>query len=181
MSEHATARTLRQCVLLLCGFVTLVTPVELLLVNHTQKPTQWIPFVMLVVNLAFLSVMFFKPKSATLLAYRWFALLMLLSALVGVFYHLRGNFEQVQEVAPELSGLALLLEVLRGANPALAPGLFVQIAALGLMFTFRHPSLEQGLKINHPRSHTVPIFAQSGSQLQEPMTDIQTLPEQERA
>ncbi len=162
MSEHATARSLRQCVLLLCGFVTLVTPVELLLVNHTQKPTQWIPFVMLGVNLAFLSAMFFKPRSATLRAYRWFALLMLLSALAGVFYHLRGNLEQVQEVAPELSGTALLLEVLRGGNPALAPGLFAQIAALGLMFTFRHPNLGQGLKMDHLRSGATAIFAQSG-------------------
>ncbi len=137
-----TTLVLRQLVLLLCGFVTLVTPVELLLVSHTQKPTQWIPFGLIALNLLFVALMLYRPTASILKAYRWFALLMLLGALAGVGFHLNGNLQIAREVSPDLSGLALLLEVLRGGNPVLAPGLFVQIAALGLIFTIHHPLLE---------------------------------------
>lgn len=143
MNEHSTARNLRQFSLLLCGFVTLITPIDLLLLGHTQKPTQWIPFVMLAINLAFVAALLARPEPGTLRAFRWFAGLMLLTGLAGVGFHLRGNLEVAQSITPGLSGIPLLLEVLRGGNPALAPGLFAQIAALGLMFAFRHPNLEQ--------------------------------------
>ena len=139
----STSQKLRQFALLLCGFVTLVTPIELLLVNHVQKPTQLIPFALLAINIAFVVAMFFRPETGTLRAYRWFGLVMLFGALTGVGFHLNGNLEIAREINPNLSGVALILEGLRGGNPVLAPGLFVQIAALGLMFTFRHPNLEQ--------------------------------------
>jgi xanthine/uracil permease len=145
MNEHPIARNLRQFALLLCGFVTLITPMDLLLVGHTQKPAQWIPFVMLAINFAFVAAMLARPESGTLRVYRWFAGAMLLTGLVGVGFHLHGNYEMVQQFSPDLSGLSLLLEVLSGKNPALAPGLFAQIAALGLMFTFKHPNLEQAV------------------------------------
>jgi hypothetical protein len=143
MNENTTARNLRQFALLLCGFVTLITPIDLLLVGHTQKPSQLIPFVMLAINFAFVLALFARPESGTLRAYRWFAGVMLLTGLIGVGFHLHGNYEMVQRFSPDLSGIPLILEVLSGKNPALAPGLFAQIAALGLMFTFKHPNLEQ--------------------------------------
>jgi hypothetical protein len=141
MNEHPTARNLRQFSLLLCGFVTLITPIDLLLVGHTQKPAQWIPFVMLAINLAFVAALLARPESGTLRAFRWFSGAMLLTGLIGVAFHLHGNLEVAQSINPGLTGISLALEVLRGSNPALAPGLFAQIAALGLMFTFRHPNL----------------------------------------
>jgi hypothetical protein len=147
MNENTTARTLRKFALLLCGFVTLITPIDLLLVGHTQKPSQLIPFVMLAINFAFVLALLARPEAGTLRAYRWFAGAMLLTGLIGVGFHLHGNYEMVQRFSPDLSGLPLLLEVLSGKNPALAPGLFAQIAALGLMFTFKHPNLEQTQRI----------------------------------
>jgi hypothetical protein len=143
MNEHPTVRKLRLFSLLLCGFVTLITPIDLLLVGHTQKPAQWIPFVMLAINLAFVTAMLARPESGTLRAYRWFAGAMLLTGLTGVGFHLHGNLEVAQNISPGMVGIPLVLEVLRGSNPALAPGLFAQIAALGLMFTFHHPNLVQ--------------------------------------
>jgi hypothetical protein len=143
MNEHPTARNLRLFSLLLCAFVTLVTPIDLLLVGHTQKPSQLIPFVMLAINFTFVLALLARPEAGTLRAYRWFAAAMLLTGLVGVGFHLHGNYEMAQRFSPDLSGIPLLLEVLGGKNPALAPGLFAQIAALGLMFTFKHPNLER--------------------------------------
>jgi hypothetical protein len=195
MNENTTARNLRQFALLLCGLITLLTPVELLLVAHTQKPTQWIPFVMLAVNFAFVVAMFARPDANTLRAYRWFTCLMLLGALAGVGFHLYGNFEVAQSITPGIAGLALLLEVLRGSNPALAPGLFAQIAALGLMFTFKHPNLEQHRNMDRNMDTDLmrqPVaseiaktgfaqsgFAQLGSQLQQPRPQTQPFSEQE--
>jgi hypothetical protein len=45
-----------------------------------------------------------------------------------------------------MKGMDLFSKVMTGAAPALAPGAMVQLGLLGLIYTFRHPALEQQSK-----------------------------------
>jgi hypothetical protein len=65
------------------------------------------------------------------------------AGVLGVYLHLRGNFEFERERDPSLGGSALLWEAMRGATPALAPGALAQLGLVGLAFAFRHPALRR--------------------------------------
>ena len=57
--------------------------------------------------------------------------------------HLRASIEFQREIQPSLSTMALAMKAVRAkAPPALAPGALVQLGLLGLIYTFRHPSLK---------------------------------------
>jgi len=47
------------------------------------------------------------------------------------------------EMHPSQSGWALLWAVMKGATPALAPGMMILLGALGLTYTYRHPQLTE--------------------------------------
>jgi hypothetical protein len=64
-----------------------------------------------------------------------------LAGLVGIFLHVRSNVEFELELRPSIEGRALVVETLRGAIPALAPGAMAQLGLLGLLVCFRHPAL----------------------------------------
>jgi hypothetical protein len=60
----------------------------------------------------------------------------LVSSLLGVFLHYRGNVEFELEQSPRATRWALFREAMMGATPALAPGVMVQIGLLGLLYAF---------------------------------------------
>lgn len=143
-----TVSHLRLMLLALSTFICLMTPVELLLLNHLEKPWQWIPFAALVV-LALANVLVWRRASAGLI--RTYQVLMgalMLVGVLGVFFHLRQNYQMSLELAPEAVGWGRVMETLRGASPALAPGLFAQLGLLGLVFSYRHPALALDPSIN---------------------------------
>jgi hypothetical protein len=45
---------------------------------------------------------------------------------------------------PSRSGFELFREAMMGATPALAPGSMIQIALIGLAYSYRHPRLSRG-------------------------------------
>ena len=67
----------------------------------------------------------------------------LVSGVIGVWLHYKGNMEFEIEMVPSLAGLELFLKASHGAFPALAPGTMIQLGLLGLAYTFRHPALGQ--------------------------------------
>jgi hypothetical protein len=64
-----------------------------------------------------------------------------LAAGVGLYLHLKANVEFELELRPTMADTELILETLKGAIPALAPGVMVQLGLLGLLACFRHPAL----------------------------------------
>ena len=67
------------------------------------------------------------------------------SAVIGVTLHYKANVALQHETRPDLKGLELVTNVITSAAPpALAPGLMLQLALLGLAYTYRHPVLEAG-------------------------------------
>lgn len=61
--------------------------------------------------------------------------------LVGIGFHFLDNWAFEREISPDATSAALVLPVLRGATPLLAPGSLLQLGLVGLVFTYRHPAL----------------------------------------
>jgi hypothetical protein len=72
--------------------------------------------------------------------------LLMVAGIVGTGLHYSANEEFELEGNPDMKGIALLSKILSGAAPALAPGAMIQLGLLGLVYTYRHPALEQGTK-----------------------------------
>ena len=133
--------SLRQLLLLLLFIGILGLSVELLLLRHAESFSQLIPHVTLFIGLLTTAAVSFRPSPATLRAFQLGMLLFLVVGLLGVVLHLKGNVEFALERNPSLSGASLAWKALRGATPALAPGALAQLGLIGLLFTYRHPTL----------------------------------------
>lgn len=114
---------------------------ELLLLGHFDDPWQWVPLVILALVLLATPAVVRRPGPRSLRLFRTLMFGCLVAGGIGVILHLKGNYEWELEQSPELRGLALFWEAIRGATPALAPGAMAQLGLVGLLFTFRHPAL----------------------------------------
>lgn len=127
---------------------------ELLLLEHFDDPWQWVPLVILAVVLLVLPAVFRHPVPRSLRVFRALMVLCLAAGGLGVVLHLKGNVEWELEQSPELGGLALFWEAIRGATPALAPGAMAQLGLVGLLFTYRHPALRARSADGAGHTHT---------------------------
>lgn len=127
------------------------TIIELLLLAHDEDATQMIPLVLLAAGLA---VGVWNAASASRASVRTLQLLMVLfiaGGLAGIFYHYQANAEFQLEMDPALGGSALLWKVLQAkAPPALSPGLMVQLALIGLAYSYTHPALTRAARGEGP-------------------------------
>lgn len=123
--------------LLLFGVVGLA--VELLLLEHTDEPWQWVPLVLLGSGLPLLIAVIRAPGRRTLGVLQALMVLFCVAGVLGVVLHLKGNLEFELELHPDASGWPLYLEVLKGATPALSPAAMAFLGLLGLAFVHRHP------------------------------------------
>jgi len=116
---------------------------ELVLLEHTESWKQWIPLAVLGAGLMTAILVRLRPGRGAFQAFRAMMALFLVSGLLGLYFHYAGNVEFALERTPEVSGLALFWKSLKGATPTLAPGAMVQLALLGLVYAYRHPSLTE--------------------------------------
>src|SRR5688572_6359325 len=119
------------------------TLAELVLLEHTESTTQWIPLVLLAVSMIAAIIAGLRPARVTLLALRGMMATCILAGGIGLFLHYRGNVEFELEMYPGLAGRELFWKSITGATPALAPGTMIQFGLLGLIYTWRHPRLHQ--------------------------------------
>lgn len=134
----------RQLILALVLFGIIGLEIELALLRHAESFSQWLPHIFLLVGLLLTAVVYFRPGPGTLRSFQVLMVLYLIVGALGVFFHLKGNVEFALERNPALSGISLIWKALRGATPALAPGALAQLGLLGLLYTYRHPSLVSG-------------------------------------
>lgn len=139
LSLPSALRTL----LLLTLLVSLTgTLVELLLLEHFEDAWQWAPIALLAASLLALGGYVLERGPVSLNVLRALMVLCLVSGMVGLLLHYRGNVEFELEMYPDLSGWKLFKDSMMGATPALAPGAMVQIGLVGLAWTFRHPAFK---------------------------------------
>jgi hypothetical protein len=136
--------TLRQLLVALVLFGIVGLEVELALLRHADSFSQWLPHICLLVGLIVTTVVYFRPTRAILRIFQVLMVVYLVIGALGVYLHFRGNVEFATERDPSLSGLKLVWKALRGATPALAPGALAQLGLLGLLFTYKHPTLTGG-------------------------------------
>ena len=116
---------------------------ELLLLSHHEDWAQTIPLALMALGTAALSAAAVRPSAGAIRAWRVVACLFIVGGLAGMGLHLRASIEFQREIQPSLSTMALAMKAARAkAPPALAPGALVQLGLLGLIYTFRHPSLK---------------------------------------
>ena len=133
--------SIRQLVLALVFFGIAGLEIELALLRHAESFSQWIPHVVLVIGLLSTLLVFVRPGPTTLRFFKGMMVVFVIVGVVGLYLHYRGNVEFATERDPSLSGIKLLWKALRGATPALAPGALSQLGLLGLIYTYKHPSL----------------------------------------
>jgi hypothetical protein len=120
---------------------SLGTLTELLLLEHFDDPWQYVPLVLLAVGLLEFAWYATSRNATALRVFQWTMALFAVAGAVGVLMHLNGNRVFELEGDPNMGGWALFKATIMGATPALAPGAMVQLALVGLAYTFRHPVL----------------------------------------
>jgi hypothetical protein len=124
--------------LVIAGIIGLIA--ELLLLEHFESLTQWIPLAALIAG--FISSMWlaFRPSPAAIRTFRLVMASFVVAGVAGLYFHYAGNVEFAIERDSALSGISLVWKALRGATPALAPAALAQLGLLGLAYTYAHPA-----------------------------------------
>lgn len=135
-SSDAILAVARRVILLVLLLAMGGISVELLLLEHVGDVWQLIPLCLLVIGIAVVAWHARAPSASSARTLRALMILFVLSGLLGVFLHYRGNVEFELEQNPRATRWALFREAMMGATPALAPGVMVQIGLLGLLYAF---------------------------------------------
>lgn len=120
------------------------TGLELLLLEHFEEWRQLIPLWLIAAALLVLLWHAVRRGPLPLQALQVLMLIFALAGVLGLTLHYRGNSAFELEMYPDLSGLELFRRSMMGATPALAPGTMIQLALIGLAYTYRHPGLSRG-------------------------------------
>ena len=142
-----TVEILRRVLLALLLFGSVGTLAELYLIGHFED-WQRVPIVLLGTSILSILLSVVRPSFATIRLLQSVMALVAVSGPWGLYFHYTGNVEFEREMYPSLEGLGLVWEAIRGATPALAPGMMILLGLLGLAYCFRHPQLTAG-KANH--------------------------------
>jgi hypothetical protein len=138
--------TLRNMILALVCLGTLGLIAELLLQGHYESFTQWIPLIVLGIGLVSTIAVARSKSRGTIRVFQGVMAAFVIAGVLGVYFHLKGNVEWELERDPGLALGPLIWKTLSGATPAFAPGALAQLGLLGLVWAYRHPSLEAQAK-----------------------------------
>ena len=140
-SESDPASTNRAILIwtLLSG--SLGTLLELLLIGHDEMLAQLAPILLLAGAILVVAWVLIAPRLITIRTLQVLMMSFVVSGIVGVALHYKGNETFELEMMPSRAGLSLLSKTLTGATPVLAPGSMALLGVVGLAFTHRHPLL----------------------------------------
>jgi len=117
------------------------TVAELWMVEHTEDPVQFVPFVLCGLGALAAVAVLLRPRRATVWALRASAGLLVLGSLLGGYLHVEGNAALQREINPGAAGMDAVMGALGGPNPLLAPGVLAIAGVIALAATYRHPAL----------------------------------------
>jgi hypothetical protein len=120
------------------------TGTELLLLEHYEDTWQLAPLVLIALALVALAAHALLRRASSMVAIQIVMVLAVASGAIGVGLHYTGNAEFEREMYPSIAGFELFSKSMTGATPALAPGTMTLLGLLGLIYTYRHPSLYGG-------------------------------------
>jgi hypothetical protein len=105
---------------------------ELLFIGHVEDRLQLVPVVLLAGGLVAAAWQAVWPSRTSVLIVRGLMALFVVSGLLGVGLHYRGNHEFEREMYPSMAGIELVRKTLTGATPVLAPGSMALLGLVGL-------------------------------------------------
>jgi DNA uptake protein ComE-like DNA-binding protein len=139
---NSPIESLRRLLLVLLAFGMIGTAADLLLLDHYESGWQLAPLVLIAVGLVMVVWLFLNDGFIAVTAMRAIMACFIVAGITGVVLHYNGNREFQHELDPTLAGWALVTKVMKAkAPPALAPASMIQLGLLGLLYTYRHPSL----------------------------------------
>jgi len=141
MSQSDVTSAIRRYLLLTLTVGMAGMTTELFLIGHVESVQQLIPVVLLGLGVAVLAWHASAPRAITVRTLQVTMVLFLLSGLVGVGLHYRGNLEFELEMYPSMRGFEMIQKTLTGATPVLAPGSMTLLGLIGLTYSYRHPCL----------------------------------------
>ena len=143
LPESTALRTVRRILLAGLWLGTIGTAVELLLLEHYEEWRQLIPLGLLAAGLLALFWHAVHRSATPLRVLQVLMLMFVIAGATGLVLHYRGNAEFELEMYPSKAGWELFRESMMGATPALAPGTMIQLALIGLTYSYRHPLLRR--------------------------------------
>jgi hypothetical protein len=112
------------------------TSAELMLMGHTEGVWQNVPLILIAIGCGALGLVANKRGMTQVRVFQLVLILFVVSGVAGVLLHYKGNAEFELELNPDLSGIALFSESMKGATPALAPGTMILLGALGFGYAY---------------------------------------------
>lgn len=156
MAEGSTVRTLRRLLLAILAIGIAGSAADLLLIEHYEDSWQLPPLALFAIALVVLAWAAVRTGWLAILALRVVMVLFIAAGAAGVLLHYNGNSEFQREIDPGLAGWPLFVKVVTAKSPpALAPGVMVQLGLIGLLYTYRHPALENREWSRHESGATV--------------------------
>lgn len=143
MAPEVIVKRLRWFLLMLAAALFAGAPVELYFAEHYEEQYQKIPFILCGIGLVVVGVVLIYPRRYTLWPARLTMLVIMAGSLLGMYFHINGNFEFELEIRPNATRNDVLMDALRGANPLLAPGILAFAAMVVLIATYYHPALQK--------------------------------------
>ena len=140
-SETDPASTIRAILIWALLGGSLGTLLELLLIGHDEMLAQLAPIVLLAGAILVVAWMLIAPRLTTIRTLQVLMVAFVVSGIVGVGLHYKGNEAFELEMMPSRTGIPLFSKTLTGATPVLAPGSMSLLGVVGLAFTYRHPLL----------------------------------------
>jgi hypothetical protein len=151
LPESTALRIVRRILLAALWLGTIGTGAELLLLEHYEEWRQMIPLGLLAGGVLALFWHAIHRSAAPLRVIQLLMLLFVAAGVTGLVLHYRGNAEFELEMYPSKSGWELVRESMMGATPALAPGTMIQLALIGLAYSYRHPLLRRDADVTNRR------------------------------
>jgi hypothetical protein len=138
----STLSTIRRALFAVLVFGVAATGFDLVLMQHYEDSLQLVPLVLLAVGLAVATWHGVVRSATSVRALQGTMALFLLAGAVGAGLHYRGGAQFQLEIDPSQSRWQVFKKVMRAkAPPVLAAGVMIQLGLVGLVYTYRHPSL----------------------------------------
>jgi len=135
---------MRSLLLVLVAGGMIAVGTDLLLLGHYKDSNQLIPLTVSGATLVGIAWTAVRPGVAAIRVLQFLMLCCIGTGVIGITLHGKGGIAHQRELDPSLTGQPLFWKVVAAPDPpVMSPGIMVQLGLLGLLYTYRHPTLRE--------------------------------------